>query len=108
MVNYRKIGPNLFELTQDYNEGGIRIPEGFKWNGASIPWFLRWLVKPTELTKEGSLVHDMLYSGNNGVTRALADKIFKNKLLEDGVKPLKAWAMWLGVRLGGWLYFKGK
>lgn len=105
MIQYSKVG-NLFTLDEDYVEDGIYIPKCFTWNGASIPVWLHWLIKPTEKTKEASLVHDMFYGAGNGVARKLADDIFRVKLLEDNVKPMKAWVMWVAVRLFGWLYFK--
>jgi len=107
MIEYKVIGHNLFELLEDYSEGGIEIAKGFTWNGASIPWYLRWLISPTDKTKEASMVHDLLYAGGNGVTRKVADIMFHQKLIEDGVSTVKAWVMKAGVRLAGWMFFKG-
>ena len=108
MINYITRPDGLFELIEDYAEEGISIAKGFTWNGASVPWFLRWLVRPTNKTKEASMVHDLLYAGMNGVTRKVADLTFHKKLLEDKVHPFKAWAMKTGVRLFGWLFYKGE
>jgi len=107
MIKYKELSNGLFELLEDYTEDGISIAKGFQWDGASVPWWLSWLVRPTKKTKEASMVHDLLYAGMNGVTRKVADLTFHKKLLEDDVHPVKAWTMTTGVQLFGWLFFKG-
>ena len=106
MIDYKTIGENLFQLSKDYSEDGIEIAKGFIWNGISVPWWLRWLIRSTDKTKEAGMVHDMAYGAGNGVARKVADKIFLRKLLEDGVSSVKAKAMYYGVRVFGFLYFK--
>lgn len=106
MIDYKELPNGFFELLEDYHEDGIEIAKGFVWDGPSIPKYLRWLVRPTKLQSEASLVHDFLYASGNGVKRVVADKIFRYKLLEDSVKPVKAWAMWIGVRAFGWMFFQ--
>ena len=106
MIDYKELPNGFFELLEDYHEDGIEIAKGFVWDGASVPWWLRWLIRPTDKTKEASMVHDLLYAEGNGVLRKEADGVFKIKLLEDSVKPVKAWAMWIGVRAFGWMFFQ--
>lgn len=106
MVNYKRLPDGYFELLEDYSEDGVEIAKGFVWDGASIPRWLRWLVRQTDRTKEASMVHDIMYAGGSGVTRKEADDIFLVKLLEDDVKPMKAKAMWMAVRSFGWLFFE--
>jgi hypothetical protein len=108
MIKYKELSNGMFELLEDYSEDTIAIAKGFTWDGASIPWWLRWLIEPTRRTKEGSMVHDLLYASGNGVSRKAADyKLFK-ELVEDDVQPIKAFSMWLGVRLFGWIFFQGE
>ena len=106
MIDFKTLPDGTFELLEDYLEDGIEIAKGFVWNGASVPWWLRWLIRPTDKTKEASMVHDLLYASGNGVLRKEADGIFKTKLLEDSVRPIKAFSMWAAVRGFGWLFFK--
>jgi len=106
VIHYNKIGRDLFQLSKDYSEDGIEIAKGFIWNGVSVPWWLRWLIRPTDKTAEAGMVHDMLYGSGNGVARKVADRVFLRELLEDGVNKVKAIAMYLGVRLVGWRFFK--
>ena len=106
MIKYKELDDGYFELLEDYSEGGIDIAKGFTWDGASVPVWLRWLVRPTNRTKEASMVHDLLYASGNEVTREAADCVLLIKLLEDNVKPIKAISMWLGVRLFGWMFFQ--
>lgn len=106
MISYKELPDGLFELLEDYSEDGIKIARGFVWDGASVPWFLRWLLARTDKTKEASMVHDLLYAAGNGVARKEADGIFYEKLLEDNVVPWKAQLMRMGIRLFGWLFFR--
>lgn len=106
MISYNRIGKDLFQLSKDYSEDGIEIAKGFKWNGVSVPWWLRWLIRPTDKTAEAGMVHDMLYGAGNGAARKAADKVFLRELLEDGVGKVKAYCMYIGVRLFGWLFYK--
>jgi len=58
-----------------------KIEAGFKWNGASIPFWLWWWVSPWRWwVRVASCVHDYLY-GKRMFTRRECDRIFLQLLL---------------------------
>lgn len=104
----------------------IVVPVGLETDGASVPRLL-WTI--TGLTPDGpiraaALVHDFLYRhggklpegallGRNPsgafipldhyeFTRAEADGLFHQIMLQSGISARKAWLAWAGVRMGGW------
>lgn len=83
----------------------IDVPAGFVTDFASIPRVL-WNVLPPSFYAKPAILHDYLYfvgkAGDLVVTRAQADKVFRDALQETGVNARKRWMMWLGVRVGGW------
>ncbi len=91
-------------LTKDVWIRGYRIPEGFQWDGASIPTILISLVflKPFDhRLREASLLHDYMYVW--GLDRANADEVFRQICVENGLSPFRARVLWLGLRVGGWI-----
>ncbi len=108
------LGPHHYRLFEpmDLTEDGELIdivPEGVETDGASIPRCLWWLIgTPEEEYFEESVYHDYLTNypeENSHVTRREADQMFFDHLKAIPRKKLPRWkvyAMWLGVRLGGW------
>jgi len=80
--------------------GTIIVPAGFVWNGASIPKAFRGIIGgPHDCEFErASKVHDYLYWSRKA-TRADADEILYQILLQDGCDPAKARLIWGAVRL---------
>jgi len=102
----------------------INIPQGFEFDGASVPRIL-WTI--TGLTPHGelepaALVHDYLYRyggvlptgafWRSGVecdhpwTRKECDKLFARIMRESGVPKWRRRLAYIGVRMGGWRFFK--
>lgn len=87
-------------------DGGtmIDVPAGFVTDFASIPRVLWNWLPPTYYAKP-AILHDFLYYygkvGDTPVTRAEADKVFRDALGETGVNKARRWLMWMGVRVGG-------
>lgn len=73
----------LFYWRGDY----YRVPSGFKWNAASVPWFLWFVVPPTGLILAATAPHDWLY-GNDGCINRVS--IVDNHLLLYPVKLSRA------------------
>jgi hypothetical protein len=94
-------------LTSDYavTLGPWRydVRAGFETDGASIPRLLwRLLGHPLQgLTIGPAVVHDALYRSHM-TSRRHADAVFYRLLRVNGVWAVKAWALWAGVRMGGW------
>ena len=93
------------------------IPQGFRFDGASIPKFLHTWLSPTGVLLMGGLVHDYAYKyatlrGKDGGTwgkmnQKEADIIFRDINIEiNGFKFLNYLAYW-ALRLGGFMAWNG-
>ena len=82
-----------------------RVPAGFTTDLASVPtWlplFLRYLFRDQLRTAWAAILHDWLYTEQK-LPRATCDALFYEALIASGETGVGAWAMWLGVRAGGW------
>jgi len=77
----------------------VQVPEGFEFDGESIPLILQGLVKPFGQSRRGAAVHDYLYR-NGGyyradgsftqVTRKQADEVYRELVLAKGLAPWRA------------------
>lgn len=97
--------PGWLELTEDFvykdSLGQVhRIPAGFRWNGASVPRFLWWLIPPYK-DPVSNCVHDYL-CGLENYPRKQADKEYK-KLLSHTNNFIISGAGYLGTRFGALL-----
>lgn len=89
-------------------DGTIRtIPEGYASDGMSVPRIFWSSLSPRydPRTLKASIEHDWLYD-NHICTRARADEFYRERLIQDGFPVAKAWVVWAGVRIGGWLYWQ--
>jgi hypothetical protein len=84
---------------------GIRVPSGFMCDGASVPAIAKPIFNNGVRYLRAAIIHDYCYRTGK-VPRIEADAVFKKVLREDGVTPLKAYLMWLGVRSFGWQFYK--
>ena len=57
-----------WELLKDYtsHNGAVVVPAGFITDGATIPWFLRWMFSPTGKYFGAAIVHDCALESNEG------------------------------------------
>lgn len=83
------------------------VPEGYIFDGASIPWWLWWLFPPTYYPAwEASALHDLCYSHLHvRVSKAFADAAFHAIMLYHGANQWIAGAFhWAVSRFGrgGW------
>ena len=83
----------------------ITVPAGFITDLASIPRLLRSVYDTQDECREPAVLHDYLYCVQFG-ERAEADALFLEALERAGVGLLKRRSMWLGVRAGGWMYWR--
>lgn len=85
----------------------IHVPKGFLTDFASVPQFLwSWLPYWGKYGK-AAIIHDYLYQ-TKPTTRKEADRIFLEAMIIAGTSPKRAYLMYLGVRLFGWLAWKGE
>jgi len=93
----------------------ITVPEGFVWDGASVPQFL-WSIsgiRPDGLLRAAALVHDYLYRHSGDAegasklfTRKEADVLFYDMIREAGGGWWTAIRAYRAVRLFGWWAWK--
>lgn len=89
-----------FEIT--WRGTKYTIPEGFIWDGASIPRFA-WRVIGHGFMQElraATILHDLFYD-TGIIPREKADLAMKEKLIEYGVSKVRAGMMYAAVRVGG-------
>ena len=111
-----------WELTKDwkYNIDGEEyvIPEGFQFDGASIPKFLRSFFSPVGVLLIGGLVHDYAYKYKTllkankkntmgELTQKRADEIFRDiNIIVNGFYSMNYLAYW-SLRIGGFVAWNG-
>jgi hypothetical protein len=95
----------LFDIQYDVGQLGsgdrITVPAGFVIDGASVPRLLEWFFGRYGRHLLAAIVHDWLYHAQTR-SRAESDRIFHEYMIARGVPESAAWAMWAGVRAGGW------
>ncbi|WP_152219734.1 DUF1353 domain-containing protein [Pseudomonas sp. SCB32] len=81
----------------------IVVPVGYVTDLASVPR-IAWRIVPRDYApaRAPAVVHDYIYTNlTHRFTKAEADRIFYDALLEQGTPKLLAWLMWCCVRVGG-------
>ncbi len=99
----------LLEQIQVFSD--LTVPVGFSSDGASVPRFFWRLVFPPGDTKalRAAFIHDYIYRTHpSGWTRKMADKLFLENLVSDGIPAWRAKLAYIGVRLFGESSWKGK
>lgn len=84
---------------------GDEVPDGYRTDLASVPRPLHWLIPPDGPQEAAAVRHDKRCDDlNRGVPGAHpsrdTDRDFRTDLRALGMGPIRAWVMWLGVRLG--------
>lgn len=82
----------------DTRYGRVEGPAGFMSDGMSDPIGRSW-------GRQGwaAVVHDLLYRLQpDGWTRGMADTVFRDLMIEFGVRPWRAWARYGVLCLCGW------
>ena len=116
------LGTRTWELTNDFtyvlNGNKYVIPAGFKFDGASIPKFLRTFFSPVGVLLLGGLVHDYAYKYETllrenkrdtlgKISQKRADEIFRDiNINVNGFYLMNYLAYW-SLRLGGFVAWNG-
>ena len=106
------IDDKYWEVMEDYyyktSRGIIRVPKGFRTDYASVPRIFRNIINSYGKHGRAAVVHDWLYSSQCeiNVTRAEADKIFLEIMVEWNVKKYKRILMYILVRIFGGSHFR--
>lgn len=103
------------ELIYEYSRNRvILVPVGFITDFASIPRIFRPIITGNDDTMPPAVIHDYLYNTQpDGVTRGFADWIFLLAMSEKEPPELevpvwKRTIVYLGVRVGGWIFWNLK
>ena len=83
----------------------VVVPAGFETDFASVPRFFTRLFPTTGEWSKPAILHDWLYVSAQGCSRFMADALFREAMIQEGVPFWRAWLMWLAVRTfgrGGW------
>lgn len=78
------------------------VPEGFVTDFASVPRLPLAFLLTGDQAHEAAVIHDYIYA-HKLLTRSQADAVFKEAMGVSGEPGWRAWLMWAGVRLGGWV-----
>lgn len=94
------IGPLVYESAR--LKRILWVSTGFKTDLASIPRILWNILPPVGKYDAAAVLHDDLYQ-YGGVTRSDADGVLNEAMEVLGVSRWQRWAIFLGVRSGGWV-----
>lgn len=113
-LRLRKLNARNWQVVSPYRFhsriiGTVTVPAGTVTDLASIPFFARCFVATDGEWTKPAVVHDFLYGPNArpAVSRRYADRAFHEAMTERGVSPILRTVIYLAVRLGGWVAFKG-
>lgn len=95
----------VFELTDNVSILGHRIHKGFKSDGASIPWFMRWAFSPMGPWAPAAILHDFLLSLGVHTRKYCAQQFYRAMKMQRMSKVLRK-GFYLGVRAWDWLITK--
>ena len=91
----------------------IEVPVGFVTDYASIPRALAWLIPLRGKYNRPAIVHDYLYQRapldevrGTRCTQARADHILREACENVDDRFTQRWAIYLGLRLGGWVAWR--
>ena len=83
----------------------FQVPRGFVTDFASVPRALWSLIPPWGKHGQAAVLHDYLYQ-EQPTSRGKADKLLLEACKVLGVAGWRRWAIYAGVRAGGWLAWK--
>lgn len=109
-VLLRRISPTNSIVEEDIEIFGVKIPAGYKTDGASVPRAFYNILSRYGIGLLAALVHDVRYDppeDDKGVkwrtlTRKQADWEFYQNLRGSGVPRRRAWPCYLAVKAAGW------
>lgn len=95
-----------YQLTQEIEFNGHYLPKGFISDGATVPRIFWPIFPPIGRYLKATLVHD--YYLQQGTSRKMADKYFKECLFALGISKWRVNAMFFAVRSYGVLKMRLK
>ena len=90
------------------NDGDIiKVPAGFVTDLASVPRIFWNILPPFGVYDRAAVLHDWLYRNHIGA-RSTCDWILLEAMAELGTPLWARWAIYLNVRLFGWVAWRGE
>lgn len=81
------------------------VPSGFSTDFDSVPRLPLAYLLFSGVVIEPAVIHDYLYA-TGSTSRRLADAVFLEAMEVYGITTWRRCAMWLAVRMLGWLFFR--
>jgi hypothetical protein len=81
----------------------VTVLAGYRTDLASVPRPVWWLVpRDDQQARRPAVMHDYIYTNlTHRFSKAEADRMFYDALLEEGMHKPLAWLMYTAVRIGG-------
>lgn len=99
-LHVTKQGRNRWKILEDWTTPYGVIPAGATVDGASVPRALWWVMHPSGILFEASVVHDYLYY--NGIkSKPYADTALQTVAEHYGATKIESKLAYLAVRLFG-------
>jgi hypothetical protein len=103
-IKLKKIGKNLWEVTEDFSYKGTTVTKGFQTDGASTPWLIKWRFPSVgEKYTTPSVLHDWWFDKKIGFSKA--NKRFYRVLRRWGVDKDTARLFYKAVSSFGWVHY---
>lgn len=93
-------------MSDALNGACLIIPAGFTSDLASVPRGLWNLIPPWGPYADAAVIHDYLYRVQVVKPRKLVDAILLEAMAVKQCRWTQRWAIYLGVRIGGWAPWK--
>ena len=108
-INYYTLEKEL--LIQLTNGKVIIIPKGFKWDLASVPRLIWWLMSPDVDSEIAYLIHDYIYRYQILPRKECDDEMYKWAMVTNGTKGISMrnidnWLRWKVVIMFGKISYK--
>lgn len=87
--------------------GRLTVPQGFVTDLASIPRLLYTVIPVNGKHRSAAILHDWLYETQR-LSREACDALFLEAMGASGVRWSLRWAMYMGVRVGGWVSWNSR
>ena len=94
------ISSQCWEVVEDWATPYGTVAKGTVTNGASIPWWLQWAIKPDGVLFDASVYHDYCYQ-NAIISKKYADDCFNRINKDRNVNLILSWLSYQLVKLIG-------
>ena len=96
------VGAERWRLAQTWTAHGVTVPEGFRTDLASIPWFVGWLLKRNDIPWiVAGIIHDHGYHTQTEPRRTV-DRRLRDVARAEGAPAWHTHIVYAAVRLFGW------